>query len=444
MSQFFGDSIFWIEIDKIKPNPYQPRREFDEARLKDLAESIRMYGVLQPLVVTRREIQREDGGLITEYELISGERRLRASKLAGVREVPAIIRRDTDDARLKLELAIIENLQREDLNPVDRARAFKQLTDEFHFKHAQIAEKVGKSREYVSNTMRILELPEIIISAVVEGRISEGHTRPLLMLGGRPEEQLTVFREIMLKKLTVRDAERIARGIAIEKVRKKETLPDADTIEIAERLSEALGTRVEVERRDTGGRVHIDFFSDEDLAYILQLVKTSVPRSATAMMDAFLKDRADKETGKVSASPAAPVVPVRPVAASAPFVAPVVISTPEPSSAPAMPVTPSTFSVPEAAPENGFAEGETVSELRREQPFTHTAPVAPEIPVATGEIQPAPFLTENHAPASDVFAAPASVLPEPSAPSLEIVDDRSKQDRVEDEAELYSIKNFSL
>jgi ParB family chromosome partitioning protein len=129
-SQYFNNSIFWIEIEKIVPNPYQPRREFDPHALKDLSESIRMYGLLQPLVVTRREIIKEDGGLAVQYELISGERRLRASKLAGLIQVPVIIRAGEEDARVKLELAIIENLQREDLNAVDRARSFQRLADE--------------------------------------------------------------------------------------------------------------------------------------------------------------------------------------------------------------------------------------------------------------------------------------------------------------------------
>ena len=162
MAQFYENSIFWVEVEKIKPNPYQPRKEFDDAALRDLSESIRMYGILQPLVVTRAEIFEEDGSMRVEYELVSGERRLRASKLAGLREVPAIIRTNTDDARIKLELAIIENLQREDLNVVDRARAFDQLVSQFNLKHIQVAEKVGKSREYVSNTLRVLLLPDDI------------------------------------------------------------------------------------------------------------------------------------------------------------------------------------------------------------------------------------------------------------------------------------------
>src|SRR3989344_7780862 len=161
-SQFFSDSIFWIEVDKIHPNPYQPRHEFDEAKLRDLADSIRMYGVLQPLVVTRHEKMKEEGGLSVEYELISGERRLRASKLAGLDQVPVIIRASDQSDQEKLELAIIENLQREDLNAVDRARAFERLVKEFKFTHVEIAKKMGRSWGYVSNSLRILILPEEI------------------------------------------------------------------------------------------------------------------------------------------------------------------------------------------------------------------------------------------------------------------------------------------
>ena len=269
---YFNNSIFWIEVEKIKPNPYQPRREFDQAALKDLADSIRMYGLLQPLVVTRREIIKPDGGLAVEYELISGERRLRASKIAGLPQIPAIIRAGEEDARVKLELAIIENLQREDLNSVDRAYAFQRLADEFGFKHVQIAEKMGKSREYVTNTIRLLTLPKHMITALSEGKISEGHTRPLLMLTTRPEEQETLFREITAKKLNVREAEAIARGIATERVRKKEKLNDPEIDLMVARLNESLGTRVFIEKREKGGKVVIDFFNQEDLHNILDIM----------------------------------------------------------------------------------------------------------------------------------------------------------------------------
>ncbi|MDO8620651.1 MAG: ParB/RepB/Spo0J family partition protein, partial [bacterium] len=226
MPAFVNNAVFWVEVEKIKPNPFQPRREFDEGRLSELAESIRMYGILQPLVVTRKEIAKEDGGLATEYELISGERRLRASRLAGLSQVPVLIRQGEENDREKLELAIIENLQREDLNAVDRARAFKRLASEFGFKHAEIGKKVGKSREYVSNTLRILDLSEEILTALSEGKINEGHTRPLLMLSDRPQEQMTLFKEIMYKKVTVREAENIARRIAYDRARKKEFMAD--------------------------------------------------------------------------------------------------------------------------------------------------------------------------------------------------------------------------
>ncbi len=269
MSQFYKDSIFWIEVDKIKPNPFQPRRDFDEAHLKSLADSIRQYGVLQALVVTRKEMEKEDGGLGVEYELVAGERRLRAARLAGLLQVPALIRNGEDTDLMKLELAIIENIQREDLSPVDRARAFERLAKEFNFKHHEIGKKVGKSREYVSNTLRILMLPEYILIALSENKITEGHTRPLMMLIDRPQEQETLFKEILFKKLNVREAESIARHIAVERARK---LIDHELIEIEDQFKEKLGTRVRIEKRDEGGRVTIDFFNKDDLRALLERI----------------------------------------------------------------------------------------------------------------------------------------------------------------------------
>jgi len=272
MSQFRDNSIFWIEVDRIKPNPFQPRREFDEDKLNDLAESIKQYGLLQPLTVTRKEVQRDDGSLFTEYELIAGERRLRASKIAGLTQIPAIIRSSEDSDRVKLELAIIENLQREDLNPIERAEAFRQLSEDFGFKHAEIAKRVGKSREYVSNTLRLLALPDDIKSALSGGKITEGHARPMLMLSDRPEEQQTLFKEVLYKKLTVREAESIARRVAFEKVRKQSRSFDPGLVEVEEKLAESLGTRVFIEKRQVGGKIMIDFFSDDDLQKILALI----------------------------------------------------------------------------------------------------------------------------------------------------------------------------
>lgn len=269
MSQFYNDAIFWVEVEKIKPNPYQPRRDFDEAQLRSLSDSIRQYGVLQALVVTRKEFEKPEGGLAVEYELVAGERRLRASKLAGLSQVPVLIRTTEDTDLMKLELAIIENIQREDLSPVDRARAFERLTKEFSLTHAEVGKKVGKSREYVSNTLRILMLPEYILTALSEGKISEGHTRPLMMLIDRPQEMETLFKEIIYKKLNVREAEGIARNIAVEKARK---LVDQELIDIEGQFKEKLGTRVRIEKKEDGGILKIEFFSKEDLRAILERV----------------------------------------------------------------------------------------------------------------------------------------------------------------------------
>lgn len=278
MSRFYNDSIFWVEVDKIKPNPFQPRRDFDELQLKNLADSIRQYGILQALVVTRKEVEKSEGGIDVEYELVAGERRLRASRLAGLSQVPVLIRTGEESDLLKLELAIIENIQREDLSPVDRARAFDRLAKEFNFKHQEIAKKIGKSREYVSNSLRILTLPEYIITALSEGKITEGHTRPLMMLVDRPAEQETLFKEIMFKKLNVREAESIARHIAVERARK---LIDQELIDIEDKFKEKLGTRVRIEKKpartgepggEEGGRVTIDFFNKDDLRSLLERI----------------------------------------------------------------------------------------------------------------------------------------------------------------------------
>ncbi len=269
---YFSDSIFWVEVDRIFPNPYQPRRTFDEMALTSLAESIRQYGVLQPLVVTRREIERPGEGIVVEYELISGERRLRASKLAGVSQVPVVIRNAEETDRMKLELAIIENLQREDLSPLDRAKAFKRLSEEFSLKNVDIGKRVGKSREYVANTLRMLALPTYIQEALERKEITEGHTRPLLMLSDKPQEQETLFKDIVNRKLNVRDTESLARRAAMEKVRHTALL-SPELLSLEKRLSERLGTRVRIEKRDAGtGKVMIDFFSSEDLdALVLAL-----------------------------------------------------------------------------------------------------------------------------------------------------------------------------
>ena len=291
MSNSYEDKIFLIEVEKIKPNPFQPRHEFNEERLRDLADSIKQYGVLQPLVVTREEVERADGSLYTEYEIIAGERRWRASKIAGLRQVPAIIRTGEQSDKEKLEMAIIENLQREDLNPIDRAQAFFKLVNEFGLSHAEVGKRVGRSREYVSNTIRILNLPQDMLDAVVNGQIAEGHTRPLLMLVDRPEEQLTLFKEILIKRLNVRDTEAIARRIAYDKVRKHASLVQPEIIEIEEKLTEKYGNRVKVEMKgETGGRISIDYTSADEMKRILSMLEQGGPNHVLDVPDLNLAE----------------------------------------------------------------------------------------------------------------------------------------------------------
>jgi len=287
--QQYHNSIFWVETEKIQPNPFQPRKDFEPRALQDLADSIRQYGVLQPLVVTRKEIESDDG-MSVQYELIAGERRLRASKLAGLPQVPVIIRATQDDDKMKLELAIIENLQREDLNPIDRARAFLRLHEEFGLTHSEVGKKMGKSREYVSNTLRLLSLPQEIMDALGEKRISEGHTRPLLMLADRPDQQTTLFKEIVIKKLSVRETEKIARSIATEKARKKDFGFDPQLAQYQEKLAESLGTRVLIEKREVGGKIVIDYFSPNDLQIILDLLKSNEIKGSAHMMNEYIKE----------------------------------------------------------------------------------------------------------------------------------------------------------
>ncbi len=381
-----SNSIFWIEVEKVVPNPYQPRREFDQAKLQELAESIRMYGILQPLVVTRREIIAENGAFTTEYELIAGERRLRASKLAGLAQVPVIIRSGEESQLMKLELAIIENLQREDLNAVDRALAFKQLAEQFGLSHTQVAQKVGRSREYVSNSIRLLALPETILNGLRQGDISDGHARTLLMLNDRPEEQDVVYREIMLKKLSVREVERISRKIALDKVRKKDWGVDPEIIEMERQFTETFGTRVQILKTDFGGKLTIDYFAPEDLRKILEMIHTS-DKHVQGTSDANTLSRITEAT---------PLVAV-PSAIAAVAVVPELMQHPELSTLEEVPgeqffTRHDTLNEPESAPSDAEAESYTedgvisnvldkVAEIQSEEVSSGvTAPVIDEDP----------------------------------------------------------------
>lgn len=267
-----GESIFWIEIEKIETNPFQPRREFEENALASLADSIKNYGILQPLLVSKQE-EETSRGLSVRYQLIAGERRWRAARLAGLREVPVIIRKDKLHDRLKLELALIENVQREDLNPVERALAFKQLVDNFRLTQKEISEKIGKSREYVTNSLRLLTLPDEARNLIQQNIISEGHGRALLMLSGDTEKQKHLLQEILESKINVREAEFAARAlIGHHHVPHRKDIAKLEFEDRAwqKQLEDALGTRVSLVKMDGGkGKIIVEFYSEEELQNIL-------------------------------------------------------------------------------------------------------------------------------------------------------------------------------
>ena len=251
-----------IPISQILPNPSQPRGEMDDEKLNELAASIREHGVLQPLILTKEPDQEF-------YVLIAGERRLRASKLAGLESVPAIIRQANDQERL--ELALIENIQRENLTPLESAEAYQLLNDQFGLSHDQIAERVGKSRVAVTNTIRLLKLPDAVRKALKDGEISEGHGRALLSLAS-DKAQLAVLQTILAHGLNVRQTEELVRKYGGEKpaAPAPKAEKDAGVKEIENRLRLLLGTKVTLNHGKQGGTVVIHYYSDEELESLLR------------------------------------------------------------------------------------------------------------------------------------------------------------------------------
>ncbi len=262
-----GQAIFQIEVDKIKPNPHQPRKDFDEESLRDLASSIREVGILQPLVVTKVEKETSVGTEV-EYILVAGERRLLAAKLLGLERVPVIVKR-LDFERERLEMAIIENLQRENLNPIETARAFSRLQDEFNLTQREIATRLGKSREAIANTVRLLDLPVYIQEALSKNQISETHGRLLLSMID-PAAQKRLFDDILDSKMTTRELK-----AKVEFGRRDSAGGShlAAEIKMAEAgLTSKLGAPVKIEQRGVKGKITISFFSDEELKSILDKI----------------------------------------------------------------------------------------------------------------------------------------------------------------------------
>lgn len=250
-----------VSVESIVPNARQPRTAFDEEALEELAASIREVGIVQPLIVRPAGEDR--------YELIAGERRLRAAKKAGLASVPVVVRSATEQG--SLELALIENIQREDINAVEAARAYRRLADEFSLNQEQIAARVGKSRVTVANALRLLRLPARVLSAVESGDLSEGHARALLQFA-EPARQLAVFETILAKGLTVRDVERLAQEQPTSA--KKERAPvsrylSAERYELEDRIARHFGSPVKIKLSGTGGKLSVVFFNEEDFQRIL-------------------------------------------------------------------------------------------------------------------------------------------------------------------------------
>lgn len=266
------ESIFHIELEKIKPNPDQPRRNFNEEALRELANSIREFGFLQPLVVSKVEKETATG-IGVEYEIIAGERRYMAAKLLGLPRVPAIIR-NVSLEREKLELAVIENIQRENLNPIETARAFQRLQEEFRMTQREIAVKLGKSREVVANTMRLLDLPEYIRIAVEKEQMSESHARLLIALDD-PGVQKRLFDDILQNKLTTRDVKERVQQFGPRRGRppltEENIAPEVRAMQ--DELSSTLGAPVEIRKGMNNGKITITFYSEEELEEILRKLK---------------------------------------------------------------------------------------------------------------------------------------------------------------------------
>jgi ParB family chromosome partitioning protein len=258
--------VLLLPLEKIKPNKYQPRDTFNEAELAQLAESIKQYGVLQPVVVEETP---------NGYALIAGERRFRASKLAGATTIPAIVRTVNDQSRL--ELALIENVQRSDLSPIETARAYQRLVDEFHLTQEQVATIAGKARATIANTLRLLDLSTEVQEEVSAGRLSEGHARALVGLPA--SEQAWLARTFVRDAVTVRGAEAAAssvrdagRGTIPGKTRRA-TLPAEELVALQRDLERALGTPVKVKPAGKGGRIVIEYYSHEELDRLVEQIK---------------------------------------------------------------------------------------------------------------------------------------------------------------------------
>lgn len=254
-----------LKINQVEPNRDQPRKEFDEDALLELADSIKQFGVLQPLLVQKKK---------DYYEIIAGERRWRAAKLAGLKEVPVLIKSYTDQEIV--EISLIENIQRENLNPIEEAMAFKRLLEEFHLKQDEVAERVSKSRTAVTNSMRLLKLSDKVKQMIIDDMISTGHARALLAIEDE-EQQYLLATKIFDEKLSVRETEKLVKSLKNPKKEIKKTTPEHQFIynDIAEKMKSIMGTKVNINAKANGkGKIEIEYYSEEELERIYDLMMT--------------------------------------------------------------------------------------------------------------------------------------------------------------------------
>ena len=262
-----GEQVQIVKLTKVEPSREQPRKQFDADALQELAESIKQFGVLQPLLVQKKE---------DYYEIIAGERRWRASKLAGLKEIPVIVKEFTEQEAV--EISLIENIQREDLNPIEEAMAYKRLMEEFHLKQDAIAERVSKSRTAVTNSMRLLKLDDRVQQMLIDEMISTGHARALLALESK-DAQAEAAVKVFDEKLSVRETERLVKEL-LNPVQKKEEKPKNQAEELVyknleEKIKQIIGSKVAINRKtDNKGKIEIEYYSQEELERIVELLET--------------------------------------------------------------------------------------------------------------------------------------------------------------------------
>lgn len=268
VSKSKDENVYNVDIHQIRPNPNQPRKDIEPASLHELAASIKKYGILQPLVVSKVSHETERG-VNVEYEIVAGERRWRAAQLAGLPRIPVVVRDDFDEQKMKLEVALVENLQRKDLNVLEEANAYARLIGEFGLSHGQVAEKVGKSREVVSNAMRLLNLPANIKEAIRTGKIERTHARALLAFKDAGQQQ-SMFKQLLAGNLPSNALETTAR--IVHGSRNKTTEMSPRFVELQQNLATNLGAAVAIKTSAAGGRIEIKFANLEELNKIVKVI----------------------------------------------------------------------------------------------------------------------------------------------------------------------------